>query len=168
MKFGLLVMLCLLLPGFAQAAEETPKPPSANGPVEELTQMAICTANEIILMQHRAQVGLTITAQTDNPQLAALAESFNTLANANHEQIGTYVKVIKEAIVPQITSAYEVKENEVLDKANKLTNVALNKINAVLDNAQPREKQIALERELINTAARCETLAGKVGQRHTM
>ena len=164
MKIGLaLVMLCLFLPGYVHAEEDTPDnaPNQATANlVKNMTEMAVCTANEVVLMQHRLQVDVTITAQTaNNPQLTALAESYAKLALLNHDQIETYVAVMKEEIIPDIVTHFTgVKEDEVYEAANKMTSSALNAI-TTLYAAQPLDKQIEMERKILIKATMCESLA---------
>jgi hypothetical protein len=162
MKIGLsFVILCLFLPIYAHAEEETPDRAAI---LKDMTDITFCMANESILMQHRLQVGITLTAQTDkNSQLTALAESFATMAKTNHDQIEMYSKIVKEDILPEITRFVDAKEEDVLN----LTNSALETITAYY-NAQPLDKQVIMERKIIEKAKSCESLAMAIQKRHTM
>jgi hypothetical protein len=169
MKIGpALVMLCLFLPGYVHADDDTPNEAKSNL-VKEMTEMAVCTANEIVLMQHRLQVDATITAQTDNnPQLRALAESFAKMAQTNHAQIETYASVMKDQIIPDVVAQFTgVKEDEAIEAADKMINSALNSI-TTLYAEQPLDKQIAIERKILTKATLCESLASTIRKSHTL
>jgi hypothetical protein len=166
----------LLLIAPALADEDDTSPPDSkeivgNAPAE-FAFMISCAATQLSLMHLRLQIAASITAMSApdvQPQLAALVTSYRNLADADHKQIESYIDTVKNVIIPQITASTSMKEGDLLEKAQQMTNQTLTQIATVVsDPQQSFENQAQLERLMMQQSEACETLAQKIIQRNTL
>jgi hypothetical protein len=167
--------LLLIAPAFADEDAPDKAPDSkeivGNAPAE-FAFMISCAATRLSLMHLRLQVAASITALSAPdlpPQLAALVTSYRDLADADHKQIESYVDTVRKVIIPEIIAATSMKEGDLLEKAQQMTNQTLSQIAMVVsDPQQSFGNQTQLERLLMQQSDACETLAQKIIQRNTL
>ena len=177
MKMIMTAIIAMLLIAPAVADEDTKDAPPTNkeivsNPPAELAYMSQCAAMQLSLMHLHLQIAASITALSAAdlpPQLAAMVASYKSMAAADQKQIASYVDVVKTIVIPEITQSTSMKTDDLLSKADELTNQALGQIAMAVSNPHATfENQTQLERLLLQQSEGCDILAQQITQRHTL
>ena len=177
MKMIITAILAMLLIAPAMADEEkNDTPPTSkdivNSPPAEFTSMAQCAAMQLSLMHLHLQIAASITAlsaKEPQPPLAAMVTSYKNMAEADQKSIASYVDVVKNIVIPEITQSTSMKTDDLLGKADEITNHTLAEIAATVSNPHATfDTQVQLERLMLQQSEGCDVLVQKITQRHTL
>jgi hypothetical protein len=177
MKMIITAILAMLLIAPAIAEEDkNDAPPTnneiVNNPPAEFAYMAQCAAMQLSLMHLHLQIAASITALSASdlqPSLAAMVASYKSMAEANQKQIASYVDVVKNIVIPEITQSTKMKTDDLLVKADQMTNQTLGQIAATVSNPHATfDTQVQLERLMLQQSDGCDVLVQKITQHHTL
>ena len=171
--------LLLIAPALADddTDKETAPPPTNSeivaNPPAAFAYMVECSATQLSLMHLRLQIAASITALSaanTQPQLAALVTSYKNLADSDRKQIAIYVDAVLKVVIPAIiASSSGLKQDDLLQKAQQMTDQSLTQIAEVVSNPHATfETQTQLQTLLLQQSEKCDALVQTIIQRSTL